>query len=117
VGTSSWPAKGGPPAAEIAVLGSARIGPGDPRHHQAQLLGGQLAAQGWTVVTDGYGGLMAAVAGGAQAAGGRTVGAMSQLTANLRPGSPVSVRCPQRLVVTLTEPAISERVMPQHDPS
>jgi uncharacterized protein (TIGR00730 family) len=60
--------------AEIAVLGSARIGEGDPRHNDAQRLGGLLAAQGWTVVTGGYGGLMAAVARGASAAGGRTVG-------------------------------------------
>jgi uncharacterized protein (TIGR00725 family) len=63
-----------PAAVEVAVLGSARIGPGDPRHHDAQRLGGLLAAQGWTVVTGGYGGLMAAVAAGASAAGGRTVG-------------------------------------------
>jgi uncharacterized protein (TIGR00730 family) len=60
--------------AEIAVLGSARIGAGDARHDDAQRLGGLLAAQGWTVVTGGYGGLMAAVARGASAAGGRTVG-------------------------------------------
>lgn len=59
---------------EIAVLGSARIGKGDPRHDDAQRLGGLLAAQGWTVVTGGYGGLMAAAARGASAAGGRTVG-------------------------------------------
>jgi len=59
---------------EIAVLGSARIGPGDPRHDDAGRLGGLLAAQGWTVVTGGYGGLMAAVARGAATAGGRTVG-------------------------------------------
>jgi len=56
------------------VLGSARIEPGDPRHDEALLLGGMLAGQGWTVVTGGYGGLMAAVARGAAAAGGRTVG-------------------------------------------
>jgi uncharacterized protein (TIGR00725 family) len=59
---------------EVAVLGSARIEPGDPRHDGALRLGGLLAGQGWTVVTGGYGGLMAAVARGAAAAGGRTVG-------------------------------------------
>ncbi|MGN6793703.1 MAG: LOG family protein [Streptosporangiaceae bacterium] len=63
-----------PAPVEIAVLGSARIGPGDPRHDDAQRLGALLAAQGWTVVTGGYGGLMAAVARGASAAGGRTIG-------------------------------------------
>ena len=59
---------------EIAVVGSARIAPGDPRHDAAGRLGGLLAAQGWTVVTGGYGGLMAATARGAAGAGGRTVG-------------------------------------------
>jgi uncharacterized protein (TIGR00725 family) len=59
---------------EVAVLGSARIEPGDPRHDAALRLGGLLAGKGWTVVTGGYGGLMAAVARGAAAAGGRTVG-------------------------------------------
>jgi uncharacterized protein (TIGR00725 family) len=56
------------------VVGSARIPPGDPRNDAAGRLGGLLAAQGWTVVTGGYGGLMAAAARGAAAAGGRTVG-------------------------------------------
>src|SRR6266496_958062 len=46
----------------------------DPRHDAAGRLGGLLAAQGWTVVTGGYGGLMAATARGAAAAGGHTVG-------------------------------------------
>ena len=70
--TSSSPAE--PGAAEIAVLGSARLGPDDPRHEAARRLGRLLAAQGWTVVTGGYGGLMAATASGAAEAGGRTVG-------------------------------------------
>ena len=56
------------------MLGSARIAAGDPRHDAARRLGGLLAAQGWTVVTGGYGGLMAAVSRGAAAAGGHTVG-------------------------------------------
>jgi uncharacterized protein (TIGR00725 family) len=71
------PPHAGPPHAgpvEIAVVGSARIQPGDPRHDAAGRLGGLLAAQGWTVVTGGYGGLMAAVSRGAAAAGGRTIG-------------------------------------------
>jgi len=71
--------------AEIACLGSARIGPGDPRHDDAQRLGGLLAAQGWTVVTGGYGGLMAAVARGASVAGGRTVGLPMRTWRHLTP--------------------------------
>jgi uncharacterized protein (TIGR00730 family) len=58
----------------VAVLGSARVAAGDPRHDAAGRLGGLLAEQGWTVVTGGYGGLMAAVSQGAAAAGGHTVG-------------------------------------------
>jgi uncharacterized protein (TIGR00730 family) len=59
---------------EVAVLGSARVAAGDPRHDAAGRLGGLLAAQGWTVITGGYGGLMAAVSRGAATAGGHTVG-------------------------------------------
>ncbi len=61
-------------AVEVAVLGSARVAAGDSRRDAAGRLGGLLAAQGWIVVTGGYGGLMAAVARGAAAAGGHTVG-------------------------------------------
>lgn len=67
------------------MLGSARLGPEDPRHQEAELLGRQLAAQGWTVVTGGYGGLMAAVARGAAAAGGRTVGLPMRAWTHLNP--------------------------------
>ena len=72
---------------EVAVLGSARIGPGDPRHDDAERLGGLLAGQGWTVVTGGYGGLMAAVGRGAAAAGGRTVGLPMRAWQHLTPDS------------------------------
>jgi uncharacterized protein (TIGR00725 family) len=68
------PGSAGAGPVEIAVVGSARVPSGDPRHDAAGRLGGLLAAQGWTVVTGGYGGLMAATARGAAAAGGRTVG-------------------------------------------
>jgi len=70
---------------EVAVLGSARIGPGDPRHDQAGRLGRLLAEEGWTVVTGGYGGLMAATARGAAAAGGHTVGLPMSGWAHLTP--------------------------------
>jgi len=69
------------------VLGSARIGPGDPRHDDALRLGGLLAGQGWTVITGGYGGLMAAVSRGAAAAGGRTVGLPMRAWDHLTPDS------------------------------
>jgi uncharacterized protein (TIGR00725 family) len=74
-------------AVQVAVLGSARIGPGDPRHDDAVRLGGLLAGQGWTVVTGGYGGLMAAVSRGAAAVGGRTVGLPMRAWQHLTPES------------------------------
>jgi uncharacterized protein (TIGR00730 family) len=58
----------------VAVLGSASIEKTDQRWQDARALGGALAERGWTVLTGGYGGLMGAVAEGARAAGGHTVG-------------------------------------------
>jgi len=71
VATSSSPADH---TVEVGVIGSARIAPGDPRYADAERLGRVLAAEGWTVVTGGYGGLMGATSGGAAAADGHTVG-------------------------------------------
>jgi uncharacterized protein (TIGR00725 family) len=70
---------------EVAVLGSARIGPDDQRHDDAWRLGRLLAEQGWTVVTGGYGGLMAATSRGAAAVGGRTVGLPMSAWTHLTP--------------------------------
>jgi uncharacterized protein (TIGR00725 family) len=52
----------------IAILGSARIGTEDPRWDDAYALGHALADQGWSVMTGGYGGLMAATVEGAASA-------------------------------------------------
>jgi uncharacterized protein (TIGR00730 family) len=71
VATSSSPAER---VIEVGVIGSARIGPDDPRYADASRLGAALAGEGWAVVTGGYGGLMGATSGGAAAAGGHTVG-------------------------------------------
>jgi uncharacterized protein (TIGR00730 family) len=59
---------------EVGVMGSARLSEDDPRWAQAHRLGVLLAREGFTVVTGGYGGLMAAVSRGAHEAGGRVVG-------------------------------------------
>jgi uncharacterized protein (TIGR00730 family) len=58
----------------VTVIGSAQLGETDPRWADAFDLGRRLADGGWTVVTGGYGGLMAAAARGAKSAGGATVG-------------------------------------------
>ena len=59
---------------EVAVLGSARIEKPDPRWELARRMGGLLAEHGFTVVTGGYGGLMAAVGQGVHERGGRVIG-------------------------------------------
>jgi hypothetical protein len=73
------------PVVEVAVIGSARIGPEDPRYADAQRLGAALAGQGWVVMTGGYGGLMGAAASGAAAAGGQTVGLPMRAWSHLTP--------------------------------
>lgn len=73
--TSSSPAETGTArTVEVAVIGSARITPDDPRYADAERLGRALAGEGWVVVTGGYGGLMGATSGAAAATGGHTVG-------------------------------------------
>src|SRR5262245_49773559 len=76
VDTNSSPAERAEPRGpvEVAVLGSASIREDDPRFEAARQLGGLLAAEGWTVVTGGYGGLMVAASRGARERGGNVVG-------------------------------------------
>ena len=74
----------------VAVLGSARLGSDDPRWHEARALGAALAAAGWTVMTGGYGGLMAATAQGAHEAGAVVVGLPMSAWADLEPSEYVS---------------------------
>jgi uncharacterized protein (TIGR00725 family) len=56
----------------VAVLGSARLGPGDPEWDVAVAVGRGLADAGCAVMTGGYGGLMSATASGAR--GGVVIG-------------------------------------------
>jgi uncharacterized protein (TIGR00725 family) len=69
----------------IGVLGSARLGPEDPRFGRAVELGVALARAGHVVVTGGYGGLMAAASRGASEAGGHVVGLPMRDWTNLQP--------------------------------
>lgn len=61
-------------SAVVAIIGSARIGNDDPRWTEAFNVGQALARNGFTVMTGGYGGLMAATAQGAYQEGGDTIG-------------------------------------------
>jgi uncharacterized protein (TIGR00725 family) len=58
----------------VAVIGSARLSPPDPRCLPAEQLGAAIAAEGWTVMTGGYGGLMEVTSRAAAQAGGRVIG-------------------------------------------
>jgi uncharacterized protein (TIGR00730 family) len=76
----------------VGVLGSARLGPDDPRHAAARRLGAALAGAGYEVATGGYGGLMAAVSQGASEAGGHVVGLTLGTWAELGPNRWVAER-------------------------
>lgn len=58
----------------IAVIGSARLSPPDPRCGPAEQIGAAIAAAGWTLMTGGYGGLMSVTSQAAAEAGGRVIG-------------------------------------------
>ncbi len=58
----------------VAVFGSSRAAPESPTYNLARELGAALARRGAEVRCGGYAGVMAGVAEGARAAGGRVVG-------------------------------------------
>jgi uncharacterized protein (TIGR00725 family) len=62
------------PALTVAVIGSARLAPPDPRCVLADQIGAAIAAQGWAVMTGGYGGLMEVTSRAAAQAGGTVIG-------------------------------------------
>ena len=64
----------GPPARVASIFGSARLSEADPEYDEARRLGFLLARAGWTVLTGGYDGAMAAVSRGAHEAGAHVVG-------------------------------------------
>ena len=58
----------------VAVIGSARLAPPDPRCVLAEQIGAAIAARGWAVMTGGYGGLMEVTSRAAAQAGGTVIG-------------------------------------------
>jgi uncharacterized protein (TIGR00725 family) len=58
----------------VAVIGSARLSPPDPRSELAAQLGAAIAVEGWALMTGGYGGLMAVASRAAAEAGGKVIG-------------------------------------------
>jgi uncharacterized protein (TIGR00725 family) len=94
VAISSSPAESArpdPPGAEpglvVGVIGSARLEPPDPRCALAEQVGAEIAVRGWTLVTGGYGGLMAVASRAAAEAGGRVIGLPMRGWADLAPNS------------------------------
>jgi len=74
-------------APRIAVYGSSLVSERDPGYRLAYDLGAELARQGATVVTGGYGGVMEAASRGAAEAGGHVVGVTVELENNRGPGN------------------------------
>lgn len=58
----------------IAVYGSARLSVTDPVYTESRMVGKMLAEAGYTVMTGGYDGVMAAISQGAAEAGGHVIG-------------------------------------------
>jgi uncharacterized protein (TIGR00725 family) len=68
------------------VIGSSRLSPPDPRCALAEQIGAAIAAEGWALMTGGYGGLMEVTSRAASGAGGTVIGlpmrGWSRLTPN-----------------------------------
>jgi uncharacterized protein (TIGR00725 family) len=69
----------------VAVIGSARLNPPDPRCALAQRIGSVVGARRWSLVTGGYGGLMAVASQAAAEAGGTVIGLPMRGWHNLTP--------------------------------
>lgn len=65
-----------------SIFGSSRAGTGDPIYEDAKELGGELAKNGFTIITGGGGGVMAGANQGAYESGGRSVGMNIRLSGN-----------------------------------
>ncbi|HUK64587.1 MAG TPA: LOG family protein [Dongiaceae bacterium] len=77
-----------PPAPRIAVYGSSTVADSSAAWRQAYDLGAELARAGATVMTGGYGGIMAACSKGAREAGGHVVGVTVELFEKRGPVNP-----------------------------
>ncbi len=72
----------------ISVFGGSTPRPGEPAYQQAEELGAQLAARGFSVANGGYCGTMEAVSRGAAEAGGTVIGVTCTRLETYRPVGP-----------------------------
>lgn len=72
----------------VAVFGSSQPLPDSEEYAEARYVGRLLGEAGFTVMTGGYGGTMAAVSQGAAAAGGHVIGVTSNRIEQFRPMPP-----------------------------
>ncbi len=72
----------------VAVFGGSRVKEGTDEYAAALRLGRALAEHGFTIVTGGYDGVMAAVSRGAKEAGGQTVGVTVDILAQTSSPNP-----------------------------
>lgn len=72
----------------IAVFGSSQPQPGSEEYAEARYVGRLLGEAGFTVMTGGYGGTMAAVSQGAADVGGHVIGVTSKRIEEYRPMPP-----------------------------
>jgi hypothetical protein len=69
----------------VAVFGSSEPREGEPLYEDARRVGALLAAEGWRIVTGGYGGVMEGASRGAREAGGGALGVVCSIFGDRRP--------------------------------
>lgn len=70
---------------KVTVFGSSQVSSDSAEYAEAMNIGITLGREGWTIVSGGYGGVMAAVSHGAQSVGAHTIGVISKSFSDREP--------------------------------
>jgi uncharacterized protein (TIGR00730 family) len=101
---------------KVTVFGSSKISSDSSEYAEAVKLGMTLGHLGWTIVSGGYGGVMAAVSHGADSAGAHTIGVVSRSFPDRKPNQwvkeHVTVDTYQERLFTLIEMGDAYIAMP-----